>query len=385
VNMENDRYTVFLQYDPNHIEIHEKVLACLSRLDRGAAERIGKTKLTGRLIVKRSTDLETAKRLKHKLQDCGALCSVQRLPCTLPPANGKDRQTAGRLLESQRETNPLLIRCPNCGYEQPPVSECRACRIIISKSRARREPGLIERPAADKRLPQQPARTQFLNTVRRHTRSLVALLSKFQHPIGVQKLTSWGQRVADRLIRCAIVFILVLILQIGLLSLGKMLWFLYVSTAAGQYYLEKLPEKAEMFQRIVHADALLLGWDTTLTVLLVGLLLGCAAQVLHLIRYLYESQGIIGKLALWVIPSMGLTAWIVSQRHPYPEYALAATLVALPTLCLLSSCLYLAQITLPELGDFRKIIAIIVKNKGKTWGDIIKKIRIWLDTTKQVY
>jgi hypothetical protein len=52
---------------------------------------------------------------------------------------------------------------------------------------------------------------------------------------------------------------------------------------------------------------------------------------------------------------------------------------------MLSSCLYLAQTMLPEIGDFRKIFAIIINNREKTWGAIIKKVRIWLDTTKRVY
>jgi hypothetical protein len=383
--MDDNRYTVILHYDPNHKKIHEKVITCLSRLDPTASKRFVKTQLTGQVIIKRNTDLATAKRLKYILRDTGARCSVQKIVSNMPPGIGKDQKSADGAPGSHRETSPLLIRCPNCGYQQPPALECRACRIIISKAKPRRESKPVELPSAEKHLPRQPALSQFLNAVRHHARPAVALMQKIQHPIGVEKLTSWAQRVADRLIRCGLVFIIALILEVGLLSLGKMMWFLYTATTVGQYYLEKLPEKAEMFERIVHADPLTLGWDTTLTVLYVGLLIGCAAQVLHLIRNLYESQGIIGKLAFWVGPSVGLTAWIISQRHPYPEYALATTLVAVPTLCMLSSCLYLTQTILPEIGDFRKIFAIIAQNKEKNWGAIIKKIRNWLDTTKQVY
>ncbi len=382
--MDNNRYTVTLRYDPNNLEIHDKVVARLSRLDPTASKRLKKTQSTGRVIIKRSTDLATARRLTYILRDTGALCSVYKLPLKTPPAIGKNQEPADREPAPCRETNPLLIRCPNCGYEQPPVLECRFCHIIISKARPRRESETVGAPSVEKHLFKRPEPHRFFSAVSHYTRPIVVLIQKIQNLIGVQKLSGWTQRVADRLIRCALVFIITLILEIGLLGLGKMLWFLYIHTTVGQYYLEKFPEKADMFGRIVHTDPLTLGWDTTLTVLWVGLLIGCAAQVLHLIRYLYESQGLIGKLTLWFIPSAGLAAWVISRRHPYPEYALAATLVAVPTLCMLSSCLSLAQTMLPQIGDLRKIFTIIAQNRGKTWGTIIKKIRIWLDTAKQV-
>jgi hypothetical protein len=81
---------------------------------------------------------------------------------------------------------------------------------------------------------------------------------------------------------------------------------------------------------------------------------------------------------------MGLTAWILNQRHPYPELALAGSLSIVPTLCMLSSSLYLARIILPELGDLRAIVSIIMKNRDAAWALIIKKIRIWFETTKRV-
>jgi len=215
-------------------------------------------------------------------------------------------------------------------------------------------------------------------------RPLKALIRKIQHPIDVRKLTTWSKKVTDRMIRCGIVFAIALVLEIGLLALGKMLWSLYTATAMGKYYVARLPEQARMFQSVLEADPLTLGLDTTLAVFCVSLLVACAAQILHLIRYLYESQGIIGRLLLWFIPCTGLTAWLISQRHPYPELALAGTLTIVPTLCILSSCLYLARIILPELGDLRVVATIINKNRGAAWALIFNKIRTWFDSTKRV-
>jgi len=383
--MENNRYNVILNYDPQNQEIHQNVIACLSRLDPTVLKRFQKANLTGRLVIKRNADLATAKRLKFVLRDTGALCTVQKLPTQSPPPVEQNEASGSRLTATRQETDRLLATCPNCGYQQPPSTDCRACGIIFAKFRARQEPAPADVLSIEKNASEQGATNRILNKVHQSARPVMALLKKIQHPLRADKLTSWAQRVADRLIRCGIVFLIALILQIGLLSMGKMLWFLYISTPMGQYYLLKLAEKAEVLQRIVDADPMSLGWDTTLTALLVGLLLGCVAQVMHLIRYLYESQGIVGKLLLWVIPSMAATAWIISQRPPYPTYALASSLAAVPILCMISSCLYLAQTVLPEIGDLRKIIALILENREKTWGHIFKKIRIWLDSTKKVY
>ena len=78
--MESDRYCIILRYDPEDLELHERVVACLSHLDPTAPERLKKTERGGRMIVKRNTDLATAERLKHRLRKTGALCSVQKLP-----------------------------------------------------------------------------------------------------------------------------------------------------------------------------------------------------------------------------------------------------------------------------------------------------------------
>lgn len=273
-----------------------------------------------------------------------------------------------------------MMRCPKCGCEQPANPECRACGVIIARIGRNRPSPAIEKPAATPS-PEPPQRLS--DRFRQRIRPVLTLIQRIQHPINVRKLTTWSKRVADRLIRCGIVIAIALTLEIGLLFLGKMLWSLYVATDAGQYYVERLSEEARVFQSIIEADPLSLGLDITLVVICVNILVACAAQILHLTRYLYESQGILGKLILWFIPCTGLSAWFISLRHPYPELALAGTLALVPTLCMLSSCLYLARIILPEVGDLRAVVSIIMNNKDAAWALIIKKIRIWFDATKR--
>ena len=231
--------------------------------------------------------------------------------------------------------------------------------------------------------------------LRRQISTVAGFWQKLNHPFNLGNLNGWAQRVADRFIHCGLVFILALILETGLVYLGKMMWYLYTATPVGQYYLEKMAEHAEPIpsfpfenddgiQRVLDADPLLISWNSTLTAMWVGFLIGCATQLFHLIRYLYDSQGIIGKLIIWFIPSAGLSAWLIGQQDPFPDYSSACALVALPTLCVLPGCLRFAQAAVPELGVLLKIISAAVANKEKTWNHILKKIRLWLDTTGQV-
>lgn len=372
--MENDRYNVLLLYDPENLEIHHKVVACLSRLSPKAARRLEKEKITGRMMIKQDADLATARRFQHIFHDTGAHCSVRKMLPRPVPSDRGPAEAADRLRISQRKSTPRLMKCPNCGHQQHPAVECRACGIIISKARVRRESAQLVEPPPRKNNFTPSTHSRILNEAIRNTRPLATLWRKYYNLTRLEKSTGWAQKVADRLIRCGIVSIIALVFEVGLLFLFKMFWFLYIATATGQHFIKIMPEQAEMFQCVAHADPLTLGWDITLTVLYAGLLLGCAAQVLHLIRYLYESQHIIGKLVLWFVPFMGLTAWMIGSREPFPEIALASILVALPTLCLLPSCLRLAQATLPEICAPQKIISIILENGGKAWELIIKKI-----------
>jgi hypothetical protein len=380
--MDKKRCTVVLRYDPQDAEIHQKVVACITRLDPSAGGQFEKTAVSGRLILKRNTDPETARRLKQLFGATGAACDIQNLRDKPTAGEAKGPKALDPSMVDDEAPPAGLIQCPKCGREQPAGLECQVCGVIIAKAKPHNPFLVVERP--DPPPSRGPAPARVLARMRRWLRPMVALVEKIQHPIDVRKLTTWSKRVGDRLVRCGLVFTIALILETALLGLGKMLWSLYVATPMGQYYVAKLPEQAQMFQRIVEADPLALGLDVTLVVLGVSLVIGCAAQILHLIRYLYDSQGILGKLILWFIPCMGLTAWILTQRHPYPELALAGTLAAVPTLCMLSSSLYLARIVLPELGDLRIIVSIIMKNRDAAWAPIIKKIRIWFETTKRV-
>lgn len=376
------RYSVMLRYDPQDAKIHKKVIACLASVDPNAAERFNKAAFTGQLVLKRRADPQTARRLKQMFGATGASCSVHKAPEAPAAGAAEKREALDPASDADQATHSLLMQCPRCGCQQPVDQECRTCGVIIAKAGRNRPFHAAEKPAATPS--PEPAPQPVLDRFHRWTGPVLALVRKIQHPIDVRRLTTWSKKTGDRLIRCGIVFAIALIMQTVLLALGKMLWSLYAATAVGQYFIERLPERAQMYQSILSSDPLTLGLDTTLVVFCVSMLVACVAQILHLIRYLYESQGFIGKLILWFIPCTGLTAWIISQRHPNPELALAGTLAAVPTFCMLSSCLCLARIILPEIGDLRTVAPIIANNRGAAWTIIIDKIRAWFDSTKRV-
>ena len=118
--MNDNSYTVILRYDPDSKTTHDKIIACLSRLDPTVSEQFENLKSTGRLIVKRGTDLETANRLQRLLSGTGASCSIHRLGSPLSPADAQNQDPDKDQPASGGQAPGLLIKCPNCGFEAAP-------------------------------------------------------------------------------------------------------------------------------------------------------------------------------------------------------------------------------------------------------------------------
>ena len=115
--MDSDNYSVVLQYDPENIETHEKVVACLLRIAPASARKMEKIRSNGRLIVKRQTDISTAKRLVSILRETGAACRVTKLPSSLHQRGATDEDSRqDRLSEPEDKSIPSLISCPSCGF-----------------------------------------------------------------------------------------------------------------------------------------------------------------------------------------------------------------------------------------------------------------------------
>lgn len=384
--MEEDRYNVILSYDPNDSQIHRKVVSALFKKAPLAAQRFEEATFNGRKIIRRGVDLKTAEGFGRLFRGTGATCTLQKMTLNPPASADQNKVAAEGSQNAPTSSVPTPAACPNCGHPVSQSEECRGCGIIIAKAKARRKPPkaaapVVEKTALPSSTPSVIARV--MEKAEAYCGPLVTLLKKIRHPIPVDKISGWGQTVADRLIRCGLVFVIAMVLETAMLVMGRMMWSLYTATVSGGHYLKSFPEKAAVYRQITQANPVSLGFEATLTMLWIGLLVGCVCQLLHLIHHLYESQHLIGKLILWFAPFIGAGAWALTRQMPFLSMVDAVLLVTLPALCLLSSCLYLARALLPELGPILNVGASTVGAISGARGRIFQNIRQWVDSFTQ--
>ncbi len=383
--MDNDLYTLVLQFDPKDKTTYRKVFYSLSLLDPNITPRLDELLASGKLIIKRDADLATARRILHRMRNTGANCGLKKQPTR--PVTATSSALQAQISVDPNNSEPSIIRCPNCNHKQPPTQECRACGIIIAKARPRlqaekKKKTPLVNEAEDVKENSSPlhAKATIANIRRQVIPSIWAWLKA--QPIRAVKLPSWSQNLGDALLRCGVVFVIALIFEIGLLYLGRYLWYIYLWTTVGQYYVKHFPDKAKAIQSLVQTDALMLGWEVTVLTLYICFLLGCVTRILHLIRYLYDSQGILGKLIIWFIPTVALTAWALILQDQVTDYAAACVLAIVPTTCILSSCLHLAKAMLPELNGIIKMITNSLVSRKHAFNLAGAKFKAWLDDAK---
>ncbi len=379
--MKNERYSIELHFDPKNRTTLHKVYNCLAKLDHASSHRLGELLAKGRLTVKRNADLTTTRRLVSILNETGATCRCHRESAPSPTGvHAASKSTGEPPFSNDEDPAPAVFICPQCGHPQPQAKECSACGIIIAKAKPRPQPE-TKSPSASSSDQQASGTTALwasLDSLRRQTiPTLWGWLKGW--PLYRVDIRRRVQQLNEALFRCGVVFALAMILELGLLFLGKALWYFYTWTPVGQYYVEHFSDEADAIIWLTQMNPLLLVGQVTLTAFICGLMVAAAAQFCHLIRYFFEPAGIFGKLLLWFLPTAALVAWIVSRQEPWPQFAIAFGLAVGPILCLLSSCLHLAKVVLPELGD---IIGLIAKAAGGKRG-LKDKLIGWFERGQQ--
>ncbi len=365
--MNNQRYTVVLKLDSGEPRLRQRVIERLGRIDPSAHHRL-KNLNQGQITLKKHTDLATARRLVAFLKKTGAECKILKEGSSHKPAAPQSQVT---------DATPDAIRCPNCRHEQPPAIECQSCGVIIEKAHRHRIKAFqreAPRPETPKPADPPPPRQPL------YQRIIDALPEWVKKPIiKPKKIQNWWRRLADRLIACGVVSLAALVMQAVLLHVFNMLWFLYGETEVGKYYIRHFPEKAAAIQHLMAMDLLVLAWGSTLTVLCVCLLLSVPAQLLHLVRYLFDSQGWVGKLVIWCPPAAALAAWWIAREYELDHYLQAVALVLVPSMCIISTCLQMTRDALPEFGQLWNGVANVVwKGENSLWTQIKRK---WLAMT----
>ena len=380
--MDNDLYTVTLQFDARNDGMRASVQNCLAQIKGVSPERLASLPGNGRLIVQRNADPKLAQRLKKALDATGAQCRLVRQ--SPQPAAEQVATLKGRRPPLAGQTEPTTVTCPQCGFTQPALPECRACGIIFAKARPR---GAIPTgPVEANPLKEEPLLTQDLvspwERLRRQILPSVWAWLRGQ-TCGKDDLRRWSQKLGDALGRCALVFCLTLILETGLLFMSRLMWFVYTHTPVGEYYLTRMGEEAEAIQNLMQMEIWLLTWRTTLLALLVCLATGAIVRVAHLMRYFYEPLGMVGKIFLWCLPLIAGVGWLASQQEPWPPYAVACMLMAVPTACLLSTCFNLAEVLLPELGEVFNRGFRMLPGAHDTLFGLKDKLRQWRDELRR--
>ncbi len=331
----------------------------------------------GRVVLKRNADPDKDRRIVALLAETGAICRFEKA------ADNAIADEAGKPLPAK------TMVCPKCHRAQKWAAECSHCGLIIDKFKTQ-----IEQAQSPTQVPQTPlkpvdkaseSRPRLWDTLKaQYGPSIEKALNWLKgNPVGNKKIQQWSKRIADAIFRCMVVFMVTLLLEIGLLYLARMVWFVYTSTTVGQVYLSKFGGDANGIQYLLQSNMAMVGWQTSITVLVLCILFGIAAQWFHLIRFLYLPFGLLGHTLLWVLPLTGLSAWYLYQEGLTNQMGISCALTILPSLLLLPCCLQFAQTALPEMGT------IIRVSKGAAGGldphlnRLKDKIKSWLNDLLQ--
>jgi len=180
-------------------------------------------------------------------------------------------------------------------------------------------------------------------------------------------LQQWSRRIADALFRCLVVSTTALILEIGMLYMAKMVWFVYISTHVGQVYLAKFGAGTNGIQYLMTSNLALVGWQAVMTVLVLCVMVAAASQWFFLLRFLYLPFGFAGHMVLWTLPLTGLSAYCLYLTHTLNHFGVSCMVTLLPTFLLLPACVQLAQILMPDMG-------IVIRATKNTAGNIFDRL-----------
>ena len=342
--MDAQKNTLVLYFDPNHTPTQQKVRDCLIRLSPGSADRMDTLLNRGRVVLKRNADPDKDRRIVALLAETGAICRFEK---------AADNTVAD---EASKTLPARTMVCPKCKRAQKKAAECSHCGLIIDKFKTQikhaksatqvPQPPLnpVDKPSESRPRLWDPLKAQYGPSIEKALQWLKG------NPVGGEKIQQWSKRIADAIFRCMVVFTVTLLLEIGLLYLARMVWFVYTSTTVGQVYLSKFGGDTNGIHYLLQSNMAMVGWQTSITVLVLCILFGIAAQWFHLIRFLYLPFGFLGHTLLWVLPLTGLSAWHLYQEGLTNQMGVSCALTILPVLLLLPACIQFAQTAVPEMG-----------------------------------
>jgi hypothetical protein len=353
--MADRSYNLVLYFDPNRAITQQKVRDCLARLAPMQVDRMETSLQRGRVILKRNAAPEKDQRIIELFAETGAICRFEEKAAkSAQPLPG-----AGKTRSIQTE-----MVCPKCNRTQLLATECSHCGLIVGKFKKQIQP--VPAPQMPFKSPSESPQTRPRPWAMRKAKYGPSIEKAWTwlkgNPLGNARLQQWSNRLADALFRCVVVFMVALILEIGLLYMAKIVWYVYTATQVGQVYLAKFGGEANSIQHLMQSNPVRVGWQAGITVLIICVLVAIAGQWLHLVRFFYLPFGFLGHTVLWVLPLTAFSAWLLYQVGLTNHIGVSGVVTLLPTFLLLPSCMHLGQTLVPDMGT------VIRAARGTTGG-----------------
>lgn len=172
----------------------------------------------------------------------------------------------------------------------------------------------------------------------------------------------YGCKIWDVMIQTILLLFITAVVNIGLLYLCKMLWYIYISTPIGQQFVTISAGTSQVIFDILSRDFVSLSIKVTIAAFTICMLISAICQVLHIARYLYLPRGFFGKIALWGFPLTAVVATHIRDTEGFEYWSIAYAAALVPTLCIFTGCFKFTYELLPEIGDLIRKAALMSKD-----------------------
>ena len=352
--MEARRYGVFVQFDPKDRNGHERLREKLRKHIGCNEADLDRLLAKGSIALKRDTDFQMAVKIKDAFTMEGTYCTVVRQPAKDAPASVNSEPVGVQPAQGG------VAVCPQCKRQQPASAECRYCGIIFAKIQPSNKGTRIP-DASENQVPENSSisteagdESQTAGPIRNLFPKVQSLIQKI--PAWQRSFHKWSRKPANAIIQLLILWIISLVLSIGQLLLGRMLWFVYRWSPTGTYYVSKYQERSAKIAATLEMDPLLLSFEITLSILIVCLLAAAIARATHMMRFFFTPLGFIGRLLFWCFPLAAVSAWLTAREYSHLPFMFSFLLAFFPVCILMNGCFRTVRVILPEIGTLTSAI-----------------------------
>ena len=174
----------------------------------------------------------------------------------------------------------------------------------------------------------------------------------------VRQIQIWFRHLIYSVIEIIILFVATGMLVGIILSFLEAFWYLYLQTPVGiKYTANPSISSAHLITQLFKADLFVFSLEITTSAMGACLVISAASQVLALRRYFYAGRGILSRVIWLMLFSAASASSLMQIVQLDPRVAFAISLV--PSLCLFTSCMNIADRLLPEVTPFGIVETII--------------------------